>query len=376
MTNQATVVGPRSHLVWQQRSVAKAACRRFFETAGYLEVDTPVLVPSPGCEAHMGYFQSCWKNLEGHSHPVYLRSSPEMQMKQVLSPSLPRIFQIGPSFRNGGEYTPWHHPEFLMLEWYEVALTLEGLMKQTETLIRRVAATLAPLQTDGGSVPQPTDSLIPSAAFQRFSVYELFEELTGIVLVDEDAGLARKARSKGLESIRSDDDFETAFTKILIDLIEPRLAREKTCILYDYPPSQAALARVVDGRALRFETYIDGIEISNGFDELCDGKENLRRLSETNQKRLQNGREALPIDRDFINAIGNGLPQCCGNALGLERLIAVLLRHHHHGQDLVNETVAEHNTVKLPDYLGTMLPFRHYGASGWNTDLLSYSKPN
>ena len=108
--------------------------------------------------------------------------------------------------------------------------------------------------------------------FEKISVFEAFEKFVGIPLLDKDPELARKAVNKGLPSVRLDDDFETAFFKLMLDLVEPELAKKNAIVLYDYPASQAALAKVVDGCAKRFEVYLNGIELSNAFWELIDPK--------------------------------------------------------------------------------------------------------
>src|SRR5262245_31277285 len=105
--------------VTRHRARLKAAVREFFGWRGYIEVDTPVAVACPGTEVYLRYFRTEWVDLRGGRHPLYLRSSPELHMKQALSKGLPRVYQIAPCFRNGGELTPWHHPEFSMLEYYE-----------------------------------------------------------------------------------------------------------------------------------------------------------------------------------------------------------------------------------------------------------------
>lgn len=284
----------------------------FFQSRTYLSVDAPCLVLAPGTEVHLDYFASDWEDHRSGLHRMYLRSSPELHLKQAMALGIDRVYHLGKCFRNKGEISEWHHPEFTMLEYYEAEISLNGFMALTEELI----ATSAGAVGSKISLPQ---------SIQKISMYEAFEAWAGFNLVDGDSDLAQKAMAAGYQSIRPDDDFETAYFKILIDAIEPRLAREEAVFVYDYPPSQAALAKVVNGRAQRFELYLKGVELCNAFDELIDPKENRRRLVESNRQRTELGKHGLPEDEDFLSALHKGLKASCGNALGFDRLLALLL---------------------------------------------------
>jgi lysyl-tRNA synthetase class 2 len=147
----------------------------------------------------------------------------------------------------------------------------------------------------------------------------------GIELLDQDPDLAKKARAMGNHSCREDDDFETAFFKLMLDYVEPALSKKAACILYDYPASQAALAKVEDNRAKRFEFYIDGIELSNAFFELTSYEENKSRIDESQSKRREIHKKEVFVDKEFLNAMKSGIPDCSGNALGFDRLLALSL---------------------------------------------------
>lgn len=300
--------------VYQNRQHLRQMVRRFFDDRGFLEVATPVLVPQPGVEVHTTYFETRWRSVAGVEQPLFLRSSPELAMKGLLSQGCRKIYQLGPCFRSGGEFTAWHHPEFEMLEWYEAAIDLPGLINQTCDLVKEVAASsLAKI-----TLPQAPVVLTVAEAFATFA---------GIELVDGDPELGAKGQARGWHSPRVTDDFETAYFKIMLEVIEPECTRLGWVCLRDYPASQAILARVVGGVAQRFEMYLNGIELCNGFDELTDATEARQRLAAVNRERLAGGQPPLVADEGFYQAMANGMPACSGNALGLDRLAAIMAGH-------------------------------------------------
>jgi lysyl-tRNA synthetase class 2 len=284
----------------------------FFQTRDYMLIDAPIMVVQPGTEVHLDYFTTEWRDHRGRDRRLFLRSSPELHLKQAMSWGLPRVYHLGKCFRNHGEISEWHHPEFSMLEYYQTGIDLQAFMGLAEDLVRTSAEVLG-------------SKAIPKV-FAKLSVFEAFESWAGIVLIDQDPELARKARRAHISpSIRDEDDFETAYFKILIDVIEPCLAREGAIFLYDYPVSQAALANIKDGRAQRFELYINGVELCNAFDELVDAQENEGRIELSNQARNALGKPSVPQDTDFLEALRKGIKPSCGNALGFDRLLAILL---------------------------------------------------
>jgi elongation factor P--(R)-beta-lysine ligase len=305
--------------IFRLRSALKEAIRGFFKARGYLEIDTPIVVPAPGTEIYLDYFPTRWDDFKGQGHELFLRSSPELHMKQALADGCPKIYQMAPCFRNGGEFAEWHHPEFTMLEWYEAGIGFEDFVQQTEdllvTTIEAMALPLRALGITGLTVPPK---------MPRLSVYEAFERFAKIKLADKDEGLAAKAIAAGVNSVTKADDFETAFFKILIEKIEPGLVTLGPSVLWDYPPSQAALSRVEGGRAKRFEIYWNRVELCNGFFELLDPQENRRRIQEANCRRLQLGKVTPFEDTGFIAALDKGIPPSCGNALGFDRWLAIL----------------------------------------------------
>jgi lysyl-tRNA synthetase class 2 len=287
-----------------------------------MEIDTPIAVIAPGTEVHLNYFNTHWQDYKGTDHSYWLRSSPELHMKQAMSYNLERIYQFATSFRNNGEYSRWHHPEFTMLEWYHASITDNDFMLLTEQLLIDCSIEFkAAMKSRSKTIETQVVK-----KFEQISLAEAFKRFANIDLIDQDPKLALKSRDAGCVSPLPTDDFETSFFKVLIEKIEPALQKIESAILYDYPASQAALAQTKNGVAKRFEFYLSGHEISNGFLELIDPKENQQRLEESNKQRALLGKNKLDIDKNFIASLQKGLPQCCGNALGFDRLLALLLK--------------------------------------------------
>jgi lysyl-tRNA synthetase class 2 len=302
--------------LWMKRHYLRRHLRSFFELHDYIEVDTPILVTTPAMEVHLDFFRSQWTDFRGANHPLYLRTSPELQMKPCLATGLDRIYQIGPCFRNLGELGPIHHPEFAMLEYYHSGISFEDFVAFTYEILRENWQHLA---KQGAAIP----CALPKSP-EKITVKQAFQDFAKIDLIDLDLDLAAKAKASGNTSVNLHDDFETAYFKVLIDQIEPRLKALGCVVLCDYPPSQAALAEVENGIAKRFELYIDGIELCNGFRELVDHDENKQRFHQINIERLKLNKEPLDIDHEFFEALRKGIKPCCGNAIGLDRWLAII----------------------------------------------------
>lgn len=302
--------------ILRARHAAQDAIHQFFKSRDYLSLDTPIAVRSPGTEVHLGYFATDWQDFRGDQTHLFLRSSPELHLKQALALGLERVYHLGKCFRNHGELADWHHPEFTMLEFYQNGISLDDFMSLTAELVHFVGNSLAEA---GFPVT------VPKAQPERMTMFDAFSRWAGIDLVDGDPDLARKGIARSFASLRPDDDFETAYFKILLDVIEPRLREQEAIFLYDYPASQCALARVVDGRAQRFELYLQGVELCNAFDELLDVETNRERIRSSNDQRDKLGYGAVPEDEEFFTALSRNLKPCAGNALGFDRLLGLLL---------------------------------------------------
>ena len=272
------------------RARAFSSVRSFFGTRGFVEVDTPLLVASPGLDLHLDAVEA-----DGG----FLITSPEYQMKRLLSGGVPRLFQVSHVFRRG-ELGTLHNPEFTMLEWYRAFAGVEEVMRDTEELVADLFRTL------GGSVV--------TSPFPRMTVCEAFGRFGSV------------AESAFFSMAANDQD---AYFRILVERVEPALGSLADPIfLVDYPILQASLARAKPGDPRvceRFELYMGGIELCNGFGELTDAAEQRRRLLADQTTRAAIGKPVYPIDERFLSALEEGMPPSAGNALGLDRLVALCL---------------------------------------------------
>ncbi len=302
----------------QRRALLLRAVRAFFDERGYFEVETPLLSQDVCVDAWLDPFiVPPSPNAAGASrrHTLYLQTSPEFGMKRLLAAGARAIYQITRSFRRG-ECGVRHNPEFTILEWYRAGDTPDEQMQLVEDLVRRVADAAAP--PDG---PPRCVRL-----FRRLPYDGAFAQFAGTRVLGlgprELEELAR-ARSIPVPASLDSADRDAWLNLLLAELVEPRLAREGAVFLYDYPHTQAALARVRPGPppvAERFELYLDGIEICNGYHELTDADELATRMRRQGEMRRAAGLPELPIDSRLLNALRAGLPACTGVALGFDRL--------------------------------------------------------
>ena len=282
----------------RERARVLADVRRFFDARAFLEVDTPVMVPSPGLELHLDAFEIA----QGDSGaPRWLATSPEYQMKRLLADGWERIYQIGHAFRRG-EKGERHNPEFTMLEWYRANAGIEDVIADTEQLVATV--TNGGIRLDGRAIDTrpPLERLTVCDAFARFAGWP---------------------ESRTLEAAEKDED---AYFRALVDRVEPGISRlDRGVLLVDYPAAQASLARPKPGDprvAERFELYVAGVELCNGFGELIDPAEQRRRFERDQTARRARGLQVYPVDERFIEALSR-MPPSGGCALGLDRLVAL-----------------------------------------------------
>jgi len=268
------------------------AMRRFFIDSGYLELETPILIPTPAPECHIDAVRA---------GDAYLHTSPELCMKRMLAAGYPRIFQITKCFRSG-ERGRLHLPEFTMLEWYRCGTDYLGLMEECETMLLSVFETLEMK----GEIRYGSHRVSLRSPWKRMTVLEAFE---------------RHSPVSFHEALASD-----RFDEITVRAIEPEMGIDRPAFLMDYPASLAALARLKpsDPRfAERFELYIAGMELANGFSELNDEKEQRLRFDQENRKRVAQGKRAYPTPERFLRALGH-MPQASGIAVGIDRLVMLL----------------------------------------------------
>ncbi|MCG6892829.1 MAG: EF-P lysine aminoacylase GenX [Desulfobacteraceae bacterium] len=272
------------------RALVVDAVRGFFKNRGYLEVETPVRIPSLAPEANIDAVSS-----EGW----YLQTSPELCMKRLLAAGHERIFQICRCFRKG-ERGARHLPEMTLLEWYAAGSTYLHLMDECEALMREVARKVS---SGGDRIVYQGHELDLSAPFHRLPVTEAFHRHAALTM-EEALRAGRFDECMGLE-------------------IEPRLGFGRPVFLFDYPASTAALSRLHPGNPLlaeRFEMVACGLELCNGFTELTDATEQRERFAAERQARKDSGKADCPMPETFLAALPD-MPDAAGNALGLDRLV-------------------------------------------------------
>lgn len=274
-----------------RRARVLATIRHFFDERGYLEVETPIRIPVPAPEAHID---------PEPSGQWYLHTSPELCMKRLLAGGFHKIYQICKCFRKN-ERGGRHLPEMTMLEWYTAGADYRHMMDQCEALIGSVAQALA----GTSSLTYQNRIIDLSPPWDRLSVNEAFERYG-----DSPADTAQA---------------QDRFDEVMGLQIEPRLGWERPVLLYDYPAACGALARLKNDRpevAERFELYIGGLELCNGFSELTDPLEQRRRFQAEIDHRHARGKPgAMP--EPFLAALAR-MPDATGNALGIDRLMMLL----------------------------------------------------
>jgi elongation factor P--(R)-beta-lysine ligase len=306
------------------RSRIVAALRGWFAAEDFVEVETGALQVSPGNETHLHAFATTLAAPDGARSPLYLRTSPEFACKKLLAAGERRIVEFAKVFRNR-ERGALHAPEFTMVEWYRAGEPYGVLMADCAAILARAAeaAGTKEFRFRGRSA----DAF---AAPERLTVAEAFAKFAGIDLLatfapdgtPDRALLARAATAAGIR-IADDDTWGDIFSRVLVERIEQNLGIGRATILDAYPAEQAALARTSpnDPRvAERFELYVCGVELANGFAELTDAAEQRRRLDNEMAEKARRYGERYPLDEDFLAALAT-MPQASGIALGLDRLV-------------------------------------------------------
>jgi len=315
---------PETHAGRRERLVArgriKTAIRGTLEAQGFTEVECGILAASPGNEAHLHAFKTQW-DVSGEMRPLYLHTSPEFAAKKLLAAGEARIFEFARVFRNR-EFGPLHAPEFTMLEWYRANEAYEAVIADTLEFLRIAADTTGlKIFTYKNAACDPhaeAERITVAQAFRKFADIDLMSTLNEKGEGDRDALASRSSIE-----VASNDNWADIFSKILVARVEPQLGRGRPTILYEYPACEAALARVTshDPRvAERFELYVCGVELANGFGELTDPAEQRRRfMAEMGEKERIYG-ERYPLDEDFLAALAH-MPPASGVALGFDRLV-------------------------------------------------------
>ena len=299
-----------------------AALRAWFAAEDFVEIETGALQVSPGNETHLHAFATALAAPDGTSSALYLRTSPEFACKKLLAAGELRIVEFAKVFRNR-ERGALHYPEFTLVEWYRAGEPYEALMTDCAAILAQTA------EAAGGKMLSFRGRTADAFAEpERLTVAEAFGRFAGIDLLatlpdgqPDREGLARAARATGIR-IGDDDRWGDIFSRVLVETIEGNLGIGRPTILDQYPAVQAALARPAQDRrvAERFELYACGVELANGFGELTVAIEQRRRLEQEMAEKERVYGERYPIDEDFLAALA-AMPQACGIALGLDRLI-------------------------------------------------------
>lgn len=290
--------------VLRHRAALLARVREFFAARAVLEVDTPILSAAAVSDPQL---ESLTTRIVGLP-ASYLSTSPEYAMKRLLAAGSGDIYQVCKVFRDE-EHGRWHNPEFTMIEWYRVGFDDAALMTEVEAL---VGALLGPERT----VP-PAERLTYAAALERHAGVEPHAA--------DDAALDRAARLHGIDC-RATLDRDAKLDLLMGLVVGPRLGHERPCFVSDYPASQASLARVKPGTpavAARFELYVDGIELANGYHELVNAAEQRARFAADMDLRAARGQVQRPLDHRLLAALHSGMPDCAGVAVGFDRLVAI-----------------------------------------------------
>jgi len=307
-----------------QRGRLKAAIRAHFEAQGFTEVECGALVVSPGNETHLHAFETRLTGPDGESRPLYLHTSPEFAAKKLLAAGEAKIFDFARVFRNR-ERGRLHAPEFTMLEWYRAHEDYRSAIADSLALLKLAAEVVGTdrLRYRGAECD-------PQAEAEWLTVAEAFTHFAGIDLLatlspagEGDAAALRARARRGGVDVSDQDDWSDMFSKILTLRVEPRLGLERPCVLYEYPACEAALARVSpsDARvAERFELYVCGVEMANGFGELTDPIQQRSRFESAMTKKEKLYGQRYPLDEDFLAALAH-MPPASGVALGFDRLV-------------------------------------------------------
>lgn len=307
-------------LTWeyaQKRAQVLQKIRHFFNERNVVEVETPALSQGTVTDMHLEAITCRYNFLSDSSTDqatnLYLQTSPEFHMKRLLASGYGCIFQIAKAFRHE-EAGRFHNPEFTLLEWYRLGFDHFKLMKEVAELLKMVLGCAEPTQRTYQHLFIERVNLDPLSANR--------EQLLTLI----------KKHNKLSEWLTLEQDNDILLQFIFSELIEPHIGNESPCFVYNFPRSQASLAKICpeDTRvAQRFECYFQGVELVNGFNELTHVDLQLERFQEDNRKRKILSLQEKPIETNFIAALTQGLPQCSGVALGIDRLIMLTLKAEH-----------------------------------------------
>jgi lysyl-tRNA synthetase class 2 len=293
------------------RSRLNRAVRNFFESKGFLEVETPQLSPTVIPEAHIELFSTRFFSDRFGERELYLLPSPEIHMKQLIAEGSGSIFQICKSFRNDEQMSHYHNPEFSMLEWYTVPGSSEENIAMTEELFSCLAETL---HRDGEYLSPPFRRMTMAEAFGRFAGIDLEK---GLSL----PGLREQAQAAGIDLRDKQESWEELFHRIFLTHVEPELPADRPLVLERYPAAVEALAERIPGTGWldRWELYVKGTELANCYAEERSQKQVENFFHSQSAQKVQSSRVVPDIDPEYPQIFRN-FPKCSGVALGMDRL--------------------------------------------------------
>jgi lysyl-tRNA synthetase class 2 len=307
-------------LTWeyaQKRAQVLKQIRQFFDERNVVEVETPALSQGTVTDVHLDAITCKYNFLSDTSAEqatkLYLQTSPEFHMKRLLASGYGCIFQIAKAFRHE-EAGRFHNPEFTLLEWYRLDFDHFALMKEVAELLKVILA-----------CKEPTRITYQQLFLDILKLDPLMTTRAELLSLIEDHG-------KMSDWLATEQDNDILLQFIYSEIIEPNIGNDSPCFVYNFPSSQASLAKICakDSRvAERFECYFQGVELVNGFNELTDAEMQNQRFQEDNDIRKLLSLPEKSIDNYFVSALSEGLPQCSGVALGIDRLIMLALKAEH-----------------------------------------------
>lgn len=298
--------------ILRKRHELLRAIRQFFYDREYIEVETANLMRMPSPDPHIDPLEA----FLGGKGPYFLHTSPEMGMKKLLSSGQDRIFQICKVYRVE-EYEEIHSTEFTMLEWYREGTYVEAI-KETNELVSYVARVLL-----GG------EGRLYQGAFKNYELETLFREKTGVnpFGLDRDE-LFEEMKKKGFPGISDGDGLDDLFFKLFIQHIEGTIGRDEPCFIIDWPALISTMAKEKynnTAKVERFELYMRGLEIANGYTELLDPTAQRKRFLKDNEERRKLGKATFAIDEEFLSSLGQLIGSYTGVSIGVDRLLMALL---------------------------------------------------
>ncbi|MFA6303027.1 MAG: elongation factor P--(R)-beta-lysine ligase [Legionella sp.] len=287
----------------QQRAQLMAQIRSFFTKRNYLEVETPIMARFGITDIYLANIKATFR-----AKSYSLQTSPEYHMKRLLAAGSGSIFQLARVFRDD-ELGRWHNPEFTLLEWYQLDIDHHALMAEVDLLLQEILHAKPIIKKTYTQAFLETCGLDPfTASIEEFKKVLEHYDLAYVLPADE-------------------SDRDQYLFLLMSHVVEPALGRLDAPVgVYNFPPSQASLAKIKDGYAERFEVYFQGVELANGFHELSDANLQAARFAADQQQRHDKGLAPAEIDPFLLAALNHGLPPCSGVALGVDRLLALALK--------------------------------------------------